>query len=127
MKFSPIQAFPLITQWPEAFPERSPNRHGLEPRKINRLKGSIKHERIPLPMDTPERVTYATTRFYDRADQGLDSSGDAKITGRTGKIIRSPGGERGVYAISGAERDGETGKEKRSGNNKIGVVNNKQQ
>ena len=65
----PISEFPFITKRPESFPKRSPNRHGLSPRGINRLKGSIKHERIPFPISTPKPVHYSTTRFYDRKDQ----------------------------------------------------------
>lgn len=111
---APIQAFPLITQWPERFPERSPNRHGLEPRKINLLKGAVKRPRVPFPLEVGPEVKYATTRFYDRADQGLVSAGDAKIRARAGahigKVVRNPVGARGEYVLKsgGAEEAGDT-------------------
>lgn len=112
-KTDPIEAFPLITQWPEKFPERSPNRHGLEPRKINLLKGAVKRPRVPIPMETPEKISYVSTRFYDRADQGLESPGDIAITKRVNPVVRSPTGGRGVYSIfEGDEKEQKAKKSK---------------
>ena len=52
-------------------------------------------------------MEYNKTRFYDRADQGLESPGDAAImararsaaSGAPRRVVRSPLGDRGEYGL----------------------------